>query len=74
MVNDLPDQVKEGGIDMYADDTTLFYIGSSVHAACDGLNRILGDVHNWCRNNKLTIHGGKSEAMVINRNSLIGPF
>lgn len=73
-VNDLPDQINEGEIDMYADDTTLFYIGSSVDAACDGLNRILGAVHNWCRNKKLTIHSGKSEVMVINRNSLIGPL
>ena len=55
-VNDLPDQIKEGEIDMYADDTTLFYIGPSVDAVCDGLNRTLGDVHNWRRNNKLTIH------------------
>ena len=59
---------------MYADDTTLFYIGPSVDAVCDGLNRILGDVYNWCRNNKLTIHSGKSEVMVINRNSAIGPL
>ena len=73
-VNDLPDQIKEGEIDMYADDTTLFYIGPSVDAVCDGLNRILGDVHNWCRNNKLTTHSGKSEVMVINRNSTIGPL
>ena len=48
-VNDLPDQIKEGEIDMYADDTTLFYIGSSVDAVCDGLNPTLGDVHNWCK-------------------------
>ena len=52
---------------MYADDTTLFYIGPSVDVVCDALNRILGDVHNWCRNNKLTIHSGKSEFMVLKR-------
>ena len=45
-VNDLPDQINEGEIDMYADKTTLFYIGSSVYAVCNGLNRILGDVYN----------------------------
>ena len=45
---------------MYADDTTVFYIGPSVDVVCDALNRILGDVNNWCRNNKLTIHSGKS--------------
>ena len=72
--NDLPDQIKEGEIDMYADDKTLFYIGPSVDVVCDALNRILGGVHNWCRNNKLTIHRGKSEVMVLNRNSFCGPL
>ena len=72
--NDLPDQIKEGEIDMYTDDTTLFYIGPSVDVVRDALNRKLGDVNNWCRNNKLTIHSGKSEVMVINRNSFCGPL
>ena len=72
--NDLPDQIKEGEIDMYADDTTLFYIGPSVDVVCDALNRILGDVNTWRRNNKLTIHSGKSEVMVLNRNSFCGPL
>ena len=72
--NDLPDQIKEGEIDMHvSDDTTLFYIGPSADLVCDALNRVLGDVHNWCRNNKLTIHSGKSEVMVLNRNSFCGP-
>ena len=48
-LNDLPDQIKEGEIHMYADDTTLFYIGPSVDVVCVALNRILGDVHNRCR-------------------------
>ena len=72
--NDLPNQIKQRQIDMYADNTTLFYIGPSVDVVCDALNRILGDVHNWCRNIKLTIHSGKSEVMVLNRNSFCGPL
>ena len=39
---------------------------------CDALNRTLGDVHNWCRDNKLAIHSGKSGVMVLNRNSFCG--
>ena len=58
---------------MYADDTTLVYIGPSVDVVCDALNRVLGDVHNWCRN-MLTIHSGKSEVTVLNRNSFCGPL
>ena len=57
---------------MYAHDTTLFYTGSSVNVVCNALNRTQGDAHNWCRNNKLTIHSGKSEVMVLNRNSFCG--
>ena len=71
--NDLPDQIKEGEIDMYADDTTLFYIGPPVDVVCDALNHVLGDVHNWCRNNKLTIHSGKSEVMVLNTTAFVAP-
>ena len=59
---------------MYADDKTLFQIGPSVDVVCDALNRVLGGVHNWCRNNKLAIHSGKSEVMVLNRNSFCGPL
>ena len=73
LFNDLPDQIKEGEIDMYADDTTLFYIGPSVDVVCGALIRVLEHVHNWCRNNKLTIHSGKSEVMVLNRNRFCGP-
>ena len=74
LLTNLPDQIKEGEIDMYADYTTLFYMGPSVDVVCDALNRLLGDVRNWCRNNKLTIHSGRSEVMVLNRNSFCGPL
>ena len=53
---------------------TFLYRLLSWCSVCDGLNRTLGDVHNWCRNNKLTIHNRKSEVMVINRKSFIGPL
>lgn len=39
---------------------------------CDGLNCILGDVYNCCRNNKLIIYSGRLEVMVFNRDSFIG--
>ena len=43
-VNDLPEQINEGELALYADDTTLFYIGSSVDSVCNALNRFLGDI------------------------------
>ena len=50
---------------MYADDTTLHFIGNNVDEVVDGLNQALCKILLWCRNNKLTIHAGKSEAMII---------
>ena len=73
-VNDLPDKIREGELDLYADDTTLFYIGPSVDTVCSALNRILVDINNWCKNNKLTIHSGTSEVMLITNNSFCGPL
>ena len=59
---------------MYADDTTLFLIGTNVDEVVDGLNRALSDIYTWSRNNKLTIHSGKSEAMIISHRSFCGPL
>lgn len=71
--NDLPDAINEGELDMYADDTTLFCIGQSFDSVTDTLNHTLTDVNSWCRNNKLTIHTGKSEAMMIANRPFCGP-
>ena len=51
--NYLCNSVTEGDIVMYDDDTRLFYIGNSADKVAD------------CKNNKLTIHAGKSEAMIM---------
>ena len=40
----------------------------------DGLNRALSEIYNWCRNNKLTMHAGKTEAMIISSRTFCGPL
>ena len=64
-INDLPSVINEGELIMYADDTTLFVVGNNVDMVIDSLNKALSSINIWCRNNKLTIHPGKSEAMII---------
>ena len=50
---------------MYADDTTLSVVGDNVEVVIDTLNKVRTSINLWCRNNKLTIHTGKSEAMIL---------
>ena len=73
-INDLSDSITEGNLDMYADDTTLHFIGNNVDEVVDGLNQALSKILLWCRNNKLTIHAGKSEAMIISHRAFCGPL
>ena len=56
------------------DDTTLHFFGNNVDKVVDGLNRALSEISHWCRNNKLTIHAGKSEDMIISHRAFYGPL
>ena len=49
-------------------------IGNNVDVVVDGLNRALSEISLWCRNNKLTIHAGKSEATFISHSPFCGPL
>ena len=73
-INDLTDSTTEGNLELYADDTTLHIIGNNVDEVVNGLNRALSEISLWCRNNKLTIHAGKSEAMIISHRAFCGPL
>lgn len=72
--NDLSDSITEGNLELYADDTTLHIIANNVDEVVGGLNRALSEISLWCRNNKLTIHAGKSEAMIISHRAFCGPL
>ena len=57
---------------MYADDTTLSFIGESVDGVFAALNIIVDNVLQWSKNNQLTIHPIKTEAMLIRKSPFIG--
>ena len=71
-VNDLPESVEEGVIYLFADDTTVYYIGNNIEDVLDGLNRI--DLNQWSVKNKLCINREKTEAMIISLRPFIGPL
>ena len=59
---------------MFADDTTIYCIGTSADEATAQLNLAMHELYSWCLANKLTPHPGKSEAMLISRKTPIGPI
>ena len=65
---------KIGCIHMFADDTTIYYIGKEVEETIDALNCILNDFKVWCFKNHLTVHTRKTEAMLISSHAFVGPL
>lgn len=73
-VNDLPESITSGEVYMYADDTTIYVVGNTVDEITTGLQAVLDQVNSWCLSNRLILHEGKSEAMVLSTTPFIGPL
>ena len=73
-VNDLANSSEIGRIHMFADDTTIYYIGKEVEETIDASNHILNDFRVWCCKNHLTVHTGKTVAMLISNYAFLGPL
>ena len=74
-VNDLriPRSIKEGWTFLFADDTTIYYIGDNVESLVDSLNLIASELYQWCIENKLAVNTDKTEAMLITAKPFVGP-
>ena len=73
-VNDLPDSITSGEVFMYADDTTIYVVGKTVDDITTALQAVLDHVNSWCLSNRLVLHEGKSEAMVLSITPFVGPL
>ena len=71
---DFPDCQTHGKLHLYADDTTAFVIGDNPDDVTIKLNCLLKEICTFCRLNKLTLHSGKSEVMIIQRDQFVGPL
>ena len=58
---------------MFADDTTLYSLGKDIKGVIDTMNEVVKELFYWCKKNQLTIHTGKTEAMIISHRDFTGP-
>ena len=74
--NDLPGIIfdNEVELEMFADDTTIYVIGSSPDSVLNTLNTILQKLSVWCSENLLTVHSSKTEYMLLGCSRFIGPL
>ena len=73
-VNDVPDSVESGEVEMFADDTEAYCVGKIVDEVACILQKLVNEVSKWCRNNSLSIHPDKTEIMIISKTNFTGPL
>ena len=64
-INDLPLYTSNVFIDMYADDTTLYYIHTSQETIERNLQIALNELNIWCKNNGMVLNTAKTKVMLI---------
>ena len=50
---------------LYADDTVLVYVGTSLEMLTEHVNSRLREIFEWCNCNKLSLNPAKSEFMIV---------
>ena len=71
-VTDVLECRENGIIEMFPNDTESYCIGDGPDEATLSLQLILLDISLWCRENGITIHQEKMEAMIISPKRFIG--
>ena len=59
---------------MYADDTTIYTIGNTTDEVFIALQVILDQLQTWCQKNRLIIHEGKCDAVLLDTKPFIDPL
>ena len=67
-INDLPLYVDNVSADLYADDTTLYDIQTSLEAIEINLQEGLNQLHIWCKNNGMVLNSVKTKVMLVTTN------
>ena len=74
-VNDMPEEVQEGGeVDLFADDSTAIVTGDSVDEAMLKMKNTAEKLDKYAAKNSLTIHPKKCKIIIISRKKFIGPL
>ena len=70
-INDLPAQLMNAFVNLFADDTLVYVHGKDIDTLTDRMNVELDRISKWLRVNKLKLNVNKTKAMVIPKASYV---
>ena len=64
-INDLALETNKSVLDFFADDLTMSVTGTSAATISQDLNTDIAHIVEWCSNNQMVVHTGKTKAMLV---------
>lgn len=64
-INDIINSIKKCSVQLFADDTLLYFIGDNESDVVKVINEELEGVHHWLHNNSLKLNVGKTKLMIL---------
>ena len=64
-INDLALETNKSVLDFFADDLTMSVTGTSAATISQDLNTDIAQLVEWCSNNQMVVHTGKTKAMLV---------
>ena len=64
-INDLPLALDYSHVDMYADDTSIYYSSKSISSINNAVNKDLQSLKSWLDENKLSLNVAKTQSILI---------
>ena len=73
-MKDISELDSDGEIHLYADDITAFFIGKTTDDAVNKMQCLANEITQWYVMNRMTINAKKTDAMIIQKNTFVGPL
>ena len=64
-INDLPLALDSSNVNMYADDTSIYYSSKSISSINNAVNNDLQPLKSWLEENKLSLNVAKTQSILI---------
>ena len=64
-INDLPLALDSSNVNMYADDTSIYYSSKSISSINNAVNKDLQSLKSWLDENKLSLNVAKTQSILI---------
>ena len=64
-INNLPLALESSSVNMYADDTSIYYSSKSISSINNAVNKDLQSLKSWLDENKLSLNVAKTQSILI---------